>query len=99
MNQNVVTYTVVVNTDNTSGRLIPYLTADLQFEVARHSKVLLVPNAALRWQPSPERVAAAGLPQSRAGTERAEPENVPNKKPTTVPPRKLRSGWPTKTTV
>lgn len=69
MNQNVVTYTVVVNTDNSNGLLIPYRTADLQFEVTRHDNVLLVPNAALRWQPSPERAAAAGLPASTAGTQ------------------------------
>jgi HlyD family secretion protein len=67
MNQNVVTYTVVVSTDNSSGRLIPYLTADLQFEVAHHKNVLLVPNAALRWQPSPERAAAVDLPPTTAG--------------------------------
>jgi HlyD family secretion protein len=64
MNQNVVTYTVVVNTDNSKGRLLPYLTADLQFEVAKHSQVLFVPNAALRWRPTPERLAASGLSAS-----------------------------------
>src|SRR5579863_8436831 len=31
MNQNVVTYTVEVNTDNPDGRLLPYLTASVQF--------------------------------------------------------------------
>ncbi|HLJ94688.1 MAG TPA: efflux RND transporter periplasmic adaptor subunit, partial [Gemmataceae bacterium] len=49
MTQNVVTYTVVVNTDNSDGALLPYLTANLQFEVSKHSNALLVPNAALRW--------------------------------------------------
>jgi HlyD family secretion protein len=48
MTQIVVTYTVVVNTDNSSGKLLPYLTANLQFEVNRDSNVLLVPNAAQR---------------------------------------------------
>src|SRR5262245_11187777 len=57
MTQNVVTYTVVVNTDNSSGKLLPYLTANLQFEVGRHTNVLLVPNAALRWQPAAQQVA------------------------------------------
>jgi HlyD family secretion protein len=66
MNQNVVTYTVVVNTDNSDGRLLPYLTADVQFEVSRHENVLLVPNAALRWQPTAERLAAAGLSATAA---------------------------------
>jgi HlyD family secretion protein len=56
MTQNVVTYTVVVTTDNSNGKLLPYLTANLEFEVSHDSNVLLVPNAALRWQPSPEEV-------------------------------------------
>lgn len=57
MTQNVVTYTVEVNTDNSSGRLLPYLTANVQFEVRRDENVLLVPNAALRWFPQPQSVA------------------------------------------
>ena len=32
MTQNVVTYTVVIGTDNADGRLLPYLTAQVQFE-------------------------------------------------------------------
>src|SRR5439155_12372317 len=54
MTQNVVTYTVVVTVDNDDGRLIPYLTANLQFEVDRKKDVLVVPTAALRWQPRPD---------------------------------------------
>ncbi len=57
MTQNVVTYTVVVNTDNPDGKLLPYLTANLVFEIDKHSGVLLVPNAALRWKPTPQQVA------------------------------------------
>lgn len=52
MTQNVVTYTVEVDTDNSSGKLLPYLTANLQFEVQKDPNVLMVPNAALRWYPS-----------------------------------------------
>jgi HlyD family secretion protein len=51
MAQGVVTYTVVVGVDNPKGRLLPYLTARLQFEVEEGRGVLLVPNAALRWRP------------------------------------------------
>jgi len=58
MTQNVVTYTVEVNTDNSSGRLLPYLTANLQFDVEKKTDVLLVPNAALRWWPQPDRIAS-----------------------------------------
>jgi HlyD family secretion protein len=48
----VVTYIVEVITDNSSGKLLPFLTANLRFEVARRDDVLLVPNAALRYTPS-----------------------------------------------
>jgi HlyD family secretion protein len=61
MNQSIVTYTVVVDTGNPDGKLLPYLTADLEFQVDKHSDVLMVPNAALRWRPSPERLAKSGL--------------------------------------
>src|SRR5204863_6291083 len=53
MTQNVVTYTVVVDTDNANGKLLPYLTANVQFEVNSRPNVLEVPNAALRWRPRP----------------------------------------------
>jgi HlyD family secretion protein len=56
MTQNVVTYTVVVGFDNSDKKLIPYLTANLQFEAEEHKNVLLVPNAAVRWKPRPEQV-------------------------------------------
>jgi HlyD family secretion protein len=49
--QNVVTYTVVVTTENPDGKLLPYLTSNVQFEVDKRTDVLMVPNAALRWKP------------------------------------------------
>ena len=61
MTQNVVTYTVEIITDNSDGRLLPYLTANVQFELDRRSDVLLVPNAALRW-------TAVGRADSRRST-------------------------------
>ncbi len=61
MTQNVVTYTVVVSTANPDGKLLPYMTANLQFEVARRDDVLLVPSQALRWRPLPEQV----VPEAR----------------------------------
>lgn len=51
MTQNVVTYTVEISTDNSDGRLLPYLTANVQFHLQRFEQVLLAPNAALRWKP------------------------------------------------
>jgi HlyD family secretion protein len=57
MNQNVVTYTVVVSVDNKDGLLRPYLTTNLTFIVADKKNALLVPNAALRYQPPREQIA------------------------------------------
>jgi HlyD family secretion protein len=57
MTNNVVTYTVEVVTDNSSGKLLPYLTANLQFEVGKRTDVLLVPNSALRWWPQASQIA------------------------------------------
>jgi HlyD family secretion protein len=66
MTQNVVTYTVEIVTDNSNGRLLPYLTANVQFELDRRTSVLMVPNAAIRWKPSAEQVA----PEAREALER-----------------------------
>lgn len=57
MTQNVVIYTVEILTDNSSGKLLPYLTANVRFELSRREKVLLAPSAALRWKPSSEQIA------------------------------------------
>lgn len=57
MTQNVVTYTVEVVADNPGGRLLPYLTANVKFELQRCANVLVVPAAALRWTPSVDQVA------------------------------------------
>jgi HlyD family secretion protein len=57
MTQNVVTYTVVVNTDNSDRTLLPYLTANVEFEVKDLKHVLLVPNSALRFRPVVDQVA------------------------------------------
>lgn len=59
MTQSVVTYTVVVEVDNIAGKLLPYLTARLQFEVEDRHDVPLVPNAALRWTPAVHQVSPA----------------------------------------
>jgi HlyD family secretion protein len=68
MTQNVVTYTVEINTDNSDGRLLPYLTANVQFEVKQRKDVLMVPNVALRWMPLPQQVA----PDARRAQTRAD---------------------------
>jgi HlyD family secretion protein len=57
MTQNVVTYTVEIITDNKDGRLLPYLTANVLFELQHLDGVLQVPNAALRWTPQTDQIA------------------------------------------
>lgn len=57
MTQNVVTYTVEINTDNSDGKLLPYLTANVRFEVAERKNVVVVPNVALRWSPEPQLIS------------------------------------------
>jgi HlyD family secretion protein len=66
MTQNVVTYTVEVITDNSDGKLLPYLTANAQFITARRDNVLTVPNAALNWRPRPEQIAPEFRQAARA---------------------------------
>jgi HlyD family secretion protein len=52
MTQNVVMYTVEVNTENPDSILLPYLTANVRFLAQNETNVLLVPNQALRWSPA-----------------------------------------------
>jgi HlyD family secretion protein len=83
MSQNVVTYTVEIVTDNADGRLLPYLTANIRFEIDRRPDVLLVPNAALRYAPRAEliaqecRTALAGMAEKSAGKGAGKPSGKP----------------------
>lgn len=54
---NVVSYTAVVAVKNTSGKLLPGMTATVQFVTGSANNVLTVPNAALRIKPTPEMLA------------------------------------------
>lgn len=49
--QNVVTYNVVVAVDNEDGKLMPGMTAHVKISVAERKDVLRIPNAALRFKP------------------------------------------------
>ena len=51
---NVVNYVVVVNADNTEGLLLPGMTATIDFYVEQRNNVLMIRNAALRFQPTEE---------------------------------------------
>jgi HlyD family secretion protein len=88
MTQNVVTYTVEVLTDNSNGKLLPYLTANLHFEVARRKNELLVPNAALRWKPQPQQVA----PDVREARDRQRKESIAPEKVAAAEKEKANRG-------
>ncbi len=51
LEQNVVTYNVVLGTRNDDGRLLPGMTAAVRIRVAARPDVLKVPNTALRFRP------------------------------------------------
>src|SRR5207249_2007606 len=68
--QNVVTYTVVIATDNRGGRLLPGMTANVRLIVGEKANVLKVPNAALRFRPAGARAEAKskGSPPARGAS-------------------------------
>ncbi len=49
---NVVTYKVIINVDNKDGTLLPGMTCEIEFIEQHKDNILIVPNAALRYQPS-----------------------------------------------
>lgn len=84
MTQNVVTYTVEIDTDNSDGKLLPYLTANVSFQIEQLSDVLKVPNAALRWTPDTARIAPEFREQAAANRQRG-PGGNREAAPTTQP--------------
>src|SRR3954465_3617906 len=56
---NVVNYTAVVGVKNTTGKLLPGMTATVQFLTGDAENVLVVPNSALRIKPTPAMFAQA----------------------------------------
>jgi len=67
VNQNVVTYPVIVAVDNPDEKLRPSMTANITIDVATDHDVLRVPNAALRFKPSPSEEAGAARAAGAAG--------------------------------
>jgi len=52
VSNNVVSYTVIVKVENLDGSLLPGMTCAVDFIVERGENILIVPNAALRYQPT-----------------------------------------------
>jgi HlyD family secretion protein len=59
---NVVNYTAVVGVRNASGKLLPGMTATVQFLTGTANDVLIVPNSALRIKPTPALMAQSQTP-------------------------------------
>jgi HlyD family secretion protein len=59
---NVVNYTAVVGVHNTTGKLLPGMTATVEFLTGTANDVLIVPNSALRIKPTPALMARSQTP-------------------------------------
>ncbi|MBI5752122.1 MAG: efflux RND transporter periplasmic adaptor subunit [Hydrogenophilales bacterium] len=70
--QNVVTYNVVVGVDNSEGQLLPGMTAHVKIAVADRKQVLRIPNAVLRFKPeTPEEEGGKNNKRERKKKEEA----------------------------
>jgi HlyD family secretion protein len=70
--ENVVNYTVVVEVENPDGKLLPGMTATVDFLTGSATDVLMLPNAALRFRAT-EAMTAALRPAQGAPARSAEP--------------------------
>ena len=84
MQQNVVTYATVIDAPNPELKLKPGMTATVTIELARRQNVMRIPNAALRFRPTPDMFAALQQPVppelqlgARAGAGSASPPSGP----------------------
>lgn len=77
--QNVVTYTVIVQSSNPGLKLLPGMTANLTFQIEKHTGVLAVPNAVFRFFPKPEQVRQS----DRSLVEEATVEGTSNRRAAT----------------
>ncbi len=67
VNQNVVTYPVIIEVPNPEQALRPNMTANVVIDVAVVRNVLRVPNAALRWRPEETTIASAAEERAARG--------------------------------
>jgi HlyD family secretion protein len=64
---NVVNYTVVVSADNPGNLLLPGMTATVDFIVEKKTNVMLVPNAALRFEPTEKQLTSVFKKMKKSG--------------------------------
>ena len=65
----VVSYTAVIDVDNSDGDIVPGSTAVVSLPTARRSDVLRVPNPALSFRPTPDMLKATGQPALKLSDE------------------------------
>jgi HlyD family secretion protein len=82
--ENVVSYGVVVSVENPEGKLLPGMTARVEFMVDAAQDVLKVANAALRFQPEGQAEAGSGGRGERSGAGRPRGEARANARLWTV---------------
>jgi HlyD family secretion protein len=63
---NVVNYTVVIAVDNAQNKLLPGMTARVEFQTQSATNVLKVSNAALRFKPTDAQLAQLGVQKAAA---------------------------------
>lgn len=85
-NQNVVTYTAVVQVDNPDYKLRPGMTATAKIITAQRNNVLRVPNSALRFRPPPGAPVATPPSPKGEGSSNAPAAVVTDSSGMPVPP-------------
>jgi HlyD family secretion protein len=75
--QNVVSYTTMIDVPNADLKLKPGMTANVTVQTAMNENVLRVPNAALRFSPTPELFAALGQQPPEAAAIAGAPRALP----------------------
>lgn len=92
--QNVVTYIVVVGTQNPALTLVPGMTANVRIVTDQRDGVLKVPNAALRWRPAGLGAAKdeAPAPAAAAGPGGGGPGDAQARRQKLIDDLKLDSG-------
>jgi len=89
---NVVNYTVVVSVPNTDGKLLPGMTARVQFLTKQSDNVLKVSNSALRYKPTDAELAALKASRQAATTTSTTSTTSTSTTSTARPDRKAWSG-------
>jgi HlyD family secretion protein len=83
---NVVNYTAVISVENRGGKLLPGMTATVQFTTASATDVLTVPNAALRIKPTAAMLADAGAASGQQASSRTSRQGTSGQQKTITRP-------------